>query len=75
MVERLAGEDVCYLTTTGRASGKPHRIETWFGIHDGTLHLLSGGRDSADWVKNLKQRPAVKVRINSRTASADARIL
>ena len=54
---------------------KPHRIEIWFGIRDGTLYLLSGGRDSADWVKNLKQRPAVKVRINSRTAAADARIL
>jgi len=25
--ERLADEDVCYLTTTGRKSGTPHEIE------------------------------------------------
>jgi len=27
MFERLADEDVCYLTTTGRKSGTPHEIE------------------------------------------------
>jgi deazaflavin-dependent oxidoreductase (nitroreductase family) len=75
MFERLADEDVCYLTTTGRKTGRPHEIEIWFAIHDGTLYLLSGGRDAADWVKNLRKSPTVKVRINSQTASAKARIL
>jgi deazaflavin-dependent oxidoreductase (nitroreductase family) len=75
MFERLADEDMCYLTTTGRKSGTPHEIEIWFGIRDGTLYLLSGGGDSADWVKNLRKRSAVKVRINSRTASGNARIV
>ncbi len=75
MFERLADEDMCYLTTTGRRSGKPHEIEIWFGLRDGTLNLLSGGGDAADWVKNLEQRPAVKVRINSQTASGTARVV
>ena len=60
---------------SGRKTGKPHEIEIWFGIRDGTLYLLSGGGDSADWVKNLRKRPAVQVRINSQTVSAKARIL
>ena len=59
MFERLADEDVCYLTTTGRKSGNAHEVEIWFGIQDGTLYLLSGGGDSADWVKNIKKSPAV----------------
>jgi deazaflavin-dependent oxidoreductase (nitroreductase family) len=75
MFERLADEDMCYLVTTGRRTGRPHEIEIWFGIRDGTLYLLSGGGDSADWVKNLKRRPAVRVRINSRTASGRARVV
>jgi deazaflavin-dependent oxidoreductase (nitroreductase family) len=75
MFERLADEDICYLTTTGRTSGRPHQIEIWFGIRDGRLYLLSGGRDSADWVKNIKRSPRVKVRINTRVASGTARIL
>jgi deazaflavin-dependent oxidoreductase (nitroreductase family) len=75
MFERLADEDMCYLTTTGRKTGKPHEIEIWFGIRDGTLYLLSGGGDSADWVKNLRKRPAVTVRINSQSSSARARVV
>ena len=75
MFERLADEDFCYLTTTGRKSGKPHEIEIWFGIREGTLYLLSGGGDGADWVKNLRREPAVRVRINSQTTSANARVL
>ncbi len=75
MFERLADEDFCYLTTTGRKSGKPHEIEIWFGLRDGTLYLLSGGGGAADWVKNLKREPTVKVRINSQTTSAPARVL
>ena len=75
MFERLGDEDVCYLTTIGRTSGKPHEIEIWFGIRDGTLYLLSGGGASADWVKNIRAHPPVTVRINSQRASLKARIL
>jgi deazaflavin-dependent oxidoreductase (nitroreductase family) len=60
---RLAGEDYCYLTTTGRVSGHPHEIEIWFAIEEDTLYLLSGGGEGSDWVKNLRVNPAVTVRI------------
>jgi deazaflavin-dependent oxidoreductase (nitroreductase family) len=73
--ERLADENVGHLTTTGRTSGKPHEIEIWFGLRDGTLYLLSGGGESADWVKNIRKDPRVRVRINSRSASLKARFL
>lgn len=75
MFERSGDEDFCYLTTTGRTSGRPHEIEIWFGLQDRTLYLLSGGGDSADWVKNLKRHPAVKVRIKSQTATLKARVV
>ena len=75
MFERLVDEDMCYLTTTGRKSGRPHEIEIWFGIRDATLYLLSGGGDAADWVKNIKKDHRVRVRINSRSATLNARLL
>jgi deazaflavin-dependent oxidoreductase (nitroreductase family) len=59
----LTREDFCYLTTTGRATGKPHTIEIWFALNRRTLYMLSGGRDSSDWVKNIRRRPQVTVRI------------
>lgn len=72
MFERLAGEDFAYLTTTGRRSGRPHRIEIWFALEDGRMFMLSGGGDRADW--DLRKDPNVRVQVGSRTASARARI-
>jgi deazaflavin-dependent oxidoreductase (nitroreductase family) len=62
----------CYLTTTGRVSGRPHTIEIWFALHERTLYLLSGGRDGSDWVRNLQASPEVTVRIGRRDAPAVA---
>jgi deazaflavin-dependent oxidoreductase (nitroreductase family) len=61
----LAGENFCYLTTTGRVTGRPHEIEIWFVLvpEAQTLYMLSGGGDRSDWVKNLRRDPEVTVRI------------
>ncbi len=61
----LADEDFCYLTTTGRVTGRPHEIEIWFALvpETRTLYMLSGGGDRSDWVKNLRRNPDVTVRI------------
>jgi deazaflavin-dependent oxidoreductase (nitroreductase family) len=71
----LAGEDYCYLTTTGRVTGRPHKIEIWFGLNGATLYLLSGGMDRSDWVKNLLRNPSATVRIAKHTFKGIARIL
>jgi len=71
----LAKEEYCYLTTLGRVSGKPHEIEIWFGLHNHTLYLLSGGGDESDWVKNLLKNPSVAVRIAQRTFPGTARLV
>jgi deazaflavin-dependent oxidoreductase (nitroreductase family) len=76
----MAEDDFCYLTTTGRRSGRPHEIEIWYASStDGrTLYLLSGGRDNSDWVRNLVADPACTVRVGSRDAAprhARARIV
>jgi deazaflavin-dependent oxidoreductase (nitroreductase family) len=62
------GHAFCYLTTTGRVSGRPHTIEIWFALHGRTLYLLSGGGDRSDWVRNLQRDPAVTVRLGRRDA-------
>jgi len=62
----------CYLTTTGRVSGRPHTIEIWFARQGGTLYLLSGGGDRSDWVRNLLARPEVTVRLGRRDRPAVA---
>ena len=55
---------VCYLTTTGRRTGRPHRIEIWFAAPGGSrIYMLAGGRDRADWVRNVQADGAVEVEI------------
>src|SRR5215213_7682674 len=71
----LAGEDFCYLTTTGRVTGRPHEIEIWFALvpQRRALYMLSGGGDRSDWVKNLRRDPDVEVRIAGERYSGRAR--
>ena len=71
----LAGEDFCYLTTVGRATGRPHEIEIWFALDGHTLYMLSGGRDRSDWVKNLRRNPGVAVRIEGEHFGGRARVV
>ena len=73
--EELAALDFCYLTTTGRHTGNPHEIEIWFALHEGTVYILSGGRDRSDWVRNLMVSPVVTLRIGGRTRPTKARVV
>ncbi|MCI0550436.1 MAG: nitroreductase family deazaflavin-dependent oxidoreductase [Anaerolineae bacterium] len=75
LLSHLAGEDYCYLTTTGRISGRPHEIEIWFGVKDSSLYLLSGGREKSDWVKNLLKEPSVTLRIAKHIFTGTAHII
>lgn len=59
-----------YLTTHGRVTRRPHEIEIWFVSHQGSYYVISGGRENADWVKNLRVEPQVTVRVGSRSATA-----
>ncbi|HUG34204.1 MAG TPA: nitroreductase/quinone reductase family protein [Anaerolineales bacterium] len=74
-IASLKNEEYCYLTTTGRVTGKHHEIEIWFAVNDGTLYLMSGGMDRSDWVKNLIKDPTVTVRIAKQAFKAIARIV
>lgn len=71
----LADEDYCYVTTTGRVTGKPHKIEIWFALEAETLYILAGGREKADWVRNAKKAPAVAVRIADQRFDGTARLV
>jgi hypothetical protein len=52
-----AAERTVDITTTGRRSGEPRRIETWFYRVDGTIYL-SGMPGRRGWAANLEAEPA-----------------
>jgi deazaflavin-dependent oxidoreductase (nitroreductase family) len=65
----------CYLTTKGRRSGQPHTIEIWFAVQRDTIYLMSGGRDGADWVRNIQAERRVGVRFGDQEFPGVARVL
>ncbi len=73
----LADLDFCYVTTTGRVSGRPHRIEIWFAAHPArdAIFLMSGGREQSDWTRNLIANPVCTVEIGDETFNGNARVV
>jgi deazaflavin-dependent oxidoreductase (nitroreductase family) len=74
-LESLAGEQYCYLTTTGRRTGEPRQIEIWFALHGSTVYLMAGGGENAHWVRNLRRTPPVLVRIGEAEFAATGRVV
>lgn len=70
----LAPLDFCYLTTTGRVSGKPHTIEIWFALDGRTVYMLAGNHGS-DWVKNARRAPTVTLRVGGVSFAGTARVV
>jgi deazaflavin-dependent oxidoreductase (nitroreductase family) len=68
-----ARRSVCRLETIGRTSGLPRELEIWFAVENDRIYLLSGGRDRAHWVRNLRRNPAVRVRVGGRWYEGTAR--
>jgi deazaflavin-dependent oxidoreductase (nitroreductase family) len=73
-LEHLRAEDFCYLTTTGRVTGRPHRIEIWFALHGCTLYFLHEG-GMADWMKNMLHQPNVTVSIQEVVLTGKGRLV
>jgi deazaflavin-dependent oxidoreductase (nitroreductase family) len=76
----LRDEPFCYLTTTGRVTGTPHRIEIWFAADPGApdarrIFMLAGGRERSDWVANLQRDPACRIEIATQVFTGRGRIV
>ena len=72
---RWASASYAYVTTIGRRTGRPHRIEIWFAVEEGHMYLLSGGRERSDWVRNLQANAQVTVELGDETHTGRARVL
>src|SRR5215218_1648812 len=54
--QALANDRTIDITTTGRSSGQPRRIETWFYRADDQIYL-TGSPGRRDWYANLLANP------------------
>ena len=67
--QALLSDRTIDITTTGRRSGLPRRIEIWFLRLDGRLYI-TGSPGRRDWYANLVNEPAFTFHLKQ-TAQAD----
>jgi len=71
--QALTNDRTIDITTTGRQSGKPHRIEIVFSNLDGHIYI-TGTPGRRDWYANLVAHPAFTFHLKqSATADLPAR--
>lgn len=74
-LQQFVDDNFCYLTTTGRVTGRLHTIEIWFALQGRALYMLAGGRYDSDWVKNLLRTPEVRVRLREQVLAGRGRVV
>ena len=74
-LQNVADKQVLYLTTIGRTTGLPREIEIWFVVYGDRFYLFAETGEAAGWVKNIRRKPNVTVRIGERRIDATARVL
>lgn len=67
--QALATDRIIDITTTGRQTGQPRRLETWLYRASGTLYL-TGRPGRRSWLANIAADPALTVHIKT-SATAD----
>lgn len=64
-----------YLSTSGRKTGKNHKIEIWFLEHDGRYYIISEHENNAYWVQNILYNPKVSFSVGDVSFQGTARII
>jgi deazaflavin-dependent oxidoreductase (nitroreductase family) len=63
------------LETTGRRSGLPRQTPVGNGLIDGVFWIVASHGRQADYVRNIEQNPAVRVKIGRRWHTGAATVL
>jgi deazaflavin-dependent oxidoreductase (nitroreductase family) len=66
----LATDQVIDITTTGRTSGEPRRIEIWFHRVDGHYYITGSPGRARSWYANLVAHPTFTFHLKQ-SATAD----
>ena len=73
-VDRLASHRTIDLTTFGRRTGLPRRIEIWWFRVDGRF-IITGTPGRRDWLANVNARPEVVIHVDGLDLPATVRIV
>lgn len=73
--DSLQHEQVLYLTTVGRKSGRPRTVEIWFVVYQHRVYLLAEHGLKTHWVRNIQLNPIASIRLAQHRFMARGRVL
>ena len=63
------------LTHYGRKTGRPYEVTIWYLVDDDRLYLVSANRAAPNWVRNVKARPAISLRVGDEVFNGNVRVI
>lgn len=73
-LRRAGDRQTLRLTHYGRKSGRPYEVTIWYLVDDGRLYLVSANA-ARNWVRNVKVRPAVSLRVGDEIFNGNVRAI
>ena len=71
---RAGDRQTLRLTHYGRKSGRPYEVTIWYLVDESRLYLVSANA-ARNWVRNVKVRPAVSLRIADEIFNGNVRAI
>jgi deazaflavin-dependent oxidoreductase (nitroreductase family) len=71
-LRRAGDRQTLQLTHYGRKTGQPYQVTIWYLVGDDKLYLVSANANR-NWVRNVKRRPAISLRIGNEVFNGEVR--
>ena len=71
-LRQVGDKQTLRLTHYGRKTGHPYEVTIWYLVDDDGLYLISSN-SARNWVRNVKVRPAVSLRVGDEVFNGNAR--
>ncbi len=73
-LRQIGDKQTLRLTHYGRKTGRPYEVTIWYLVDDDRLYLASANA-ARNWVRNVKVRPAVSLRIGDEVFNGNVRAI
>ncbi|MDO8432126.1 MAG: nitroreductase family deazaflavin-dependent oxidoreductase [Candidatus Binatus sp.] len=71
---RVENRQTLCLTHYGRKTGRPYDVTIWYLVDDGKLYVVTANANR-NWVRNVKARPAISLRIGHEIFNGEVRAI
>lgn len=73
-LQKAGDRQTLRLTHYGRKSGRPYEVTIWYLVDGDRLYLVSANANR-NWVRNVKVRPAISLRVGDEVFNGNVRAI